>query len=245
MLMCLVCWIYWQCENGHTACSSCCTKLRNKCASCSLPIGYNRCRAIEKVLESIKISCRNIKYGCKETISLSKKHEHEQSCTHLPCLCPIPGCGFVSSSKRLYQHFNSLHPCVSLHFNYETSFEVAVDSDTEYVILQEEVDSTLFILNYGFSGIGNVANVTCIAPTSLTKGFSYELEASRGDSSVKLKSFAESMPKWSPHLPRKAFLLIPYNLGSGSTQQVSICIQRNKSIPDRTWTTWYFMFLNL
>ncbi|RYR64351.1 E3 ubiquitin-protein ligase SINA-like 10 isoform X1 [Arachis hypogaea] len=59
----------FQCENGHIACSNCCARLGNKCPMCSMPIGYNRCRAIEKVLESIKISCLNAKYGCKHMFS--------------------------------------------------------------------------------------------------------------------------------------------------------------------------------
>ncbi|PQQ07984.1 putative E3 ubiquitin-protein ligase SINA-like 6 [Prunus yedoensis var. nudiflora] len=78
VLDCLICYEpltipVFQCENGHIACSSCCTKSKNKCPSCSMPIGYNRCRAIEKILESIRISCQNIKHGCKEmaaTLSL-------------------------------------------------------------------------------------------------------------------------------------------------------------------------------
>ncbi|PON58509.1 E3 ubiquitin-protein ligase SIN-like [Trema orientale] len=46
---------FFQCENGHLACSSCCTKLKNMCPSCSFSIGYNRFRAIEKVLEADKV----------------------------------------------------------------------------------------------------------------------------------------------------------------------------------------------
>ncbi|CAL9223892.1 unnamed protein product [Arabidopsis halleri] len=42
----------FQCDNGHLACSSCCPKLSNKCPACSLPIGNNRCVAMERVLES-------------------------------------------------------------------------------------------------------------------------------------------------------------------------------------------------
>ncbi|KAG6777274.1 hypothetical protein POTOM_017091 [Populus tomentosa] len=34
-------------------------KLQHKCPSCAMPIGDNRCRAIEKVLESLKVQCSN------------------------------------------------------------------------------------------------------------------------------------------------------------------------------------------
>ncbi|XP_073057970.1 uncharacterized protein [Primulina eburnea] len=59
----------YQCVNGHISCPSCCVKMKNKCGTCSRPIGYNRCRAIEKVLESVEIACKNKQHGCGETIN--------------------------------------------------------------------------------------------------------------------------------------------------------------------------------
>ncbi|KAL5745107.1 hypothetical protein ACOSP7_026253 [Xanthoceras sorbifolium] len=99
----------FQCENGHVACSSCCSKLGNKCPSSCSPIGHNRCRAIEKVLESVKVICANSKYGCKETMSYSQRDDHEKTCRHAPCLCPLSDCCFVGSSSQLYQHFIGRH----------------------------------------------------------------------------------------------------------------------------------------
>jgi hypothetical protein len=62
-----------QCENGHIACSSCCIKLSNKCPSCFWPIGYIRCRAIEKVLEVVKIPCQNSSMGAKKWLLTVEK----------------------------------------------------------------------------------------------------------------------------------------------------------------------------
>ncbi|XP_073280200.1 uncharacterized protein [Primulina huaijiensis] len=59
----------YQCENGHISCPSCCIKMKNKCGTCSRAIGYCRCRAMEKVLESVKIACKNKQHGCGETIN--------------------------------------------------------------------------------------------------------------------------------------------------------------------------------
>ncbi|PRQ22774.1 putative aminoacyltransferase, E1 ubiquitin-activating enzyme [Rosa chinensis] len=71
----------FQCDqNGHTGGSLCCTKISNKCPSCSCPIGSNRCRAIEKVVESSTCPCRNIKYGCNIPVTYNKKNEHEKTC---------------------------------------------------------------------------------------------------------------------------------------------------------------------
>ncbi|PIA41196.1 hypothetical protein AQUCO_02300177v1 [Aquilegia coerulea] len=82
------------CENGHIACSPGCTKLGNKCPSCSWPIGYNRCLAIEKVIESIKVSCEYKPYGSGETFSYRQKNTHEEKCIYAPCVCPISDCSF-------------------------------------------------------------------------------------------------------------------------------------------------------
>ncbi|XP_040364348.1 E3 ubiquitin-protein ligase SINA-like 10 [Rosa chinensis] len=76
----------FQCDqNGHISCSTCCTKINNKCPSCSCPIGSNRCRAVEKIVESIATPCQNIKYGCNTRVIYNKKIEHEKTCLYLPC----------------------------------------------------------------------------------------------------------------------------------------------------------------
>ncbi|CAE5963142.1 unnamed protein product [Arabidopsis arenosa] len=47
----------FQCDNGHIACSSCCTELRNKCPSCTLPIGNYRSRIMERVVVAVIVPC--------------------------------------------------------------------------------------------------------------------------------------------------------------------------------------------
>ncbi|XP_020865653.1 LOW QUALITY PROTEIN: E3 ubiquitin-protein ligase SINA-like 1 [Arabidopsis lyrata subsp. lyrata] len=56
----------FQCDNGHIACSSCCTNLRNKCPACTLPIGEFRCLIMEKVVEAVIVPCPNTKHGCTD-----------------------------------------------------------------------------------------------------------------------------------------------------------------------------------
>nr|XP_048327861.1 E3 ubiquitin-protein ligase SINA-like 10 isoform X2 [Ziziphus jujuba var. spinosa] len=128
----------FQCENGHVACSSCCGKIEHKCPSCSWPIGYNRCRAIEKVLEAVRISCSNTKYGCKELVRYSDKKSHESTCIHSPCSCPHPGCNVVSSAGNLYQHFRCKHVDCAVRFQYNCTFNVALDANERFQILQEQ-----------------------------------------------------------------------------------------------------------
>ncbi|KAJ4706973.1 E3 ubiquitin-protein ligase [Melia azedarach] len=99
----------FQCQNGHIACELCFAKIKNSCPSCRLPLGHNRNRAIEKVLQSAQVICKNSKYGCKETTSVRKKQYHEKECQHTPRLCPLRDCNFVGSPSQLCQHFNRKH----------------------------------------------------------------------------------------------------------------------------------------
>ncbi|XP_061352533.1 E3 ubiquitin-protein ligase SINA-like 5 [Gastrolobium bilobum] len=101
----------FQCEKGHFACFTCCA-LGRECLECSSRIHYNRCKAIEKVLESINISCLNAKYGCKETLSYSERNNHEKKCIYIPCLCPHKGCDFIHSYNNLHSYNDFYNSCM-------------------------------------------------------------------------------------------------------------------------------------
>ncbi|KAF8399028.1 hypothetical protein HHK36_014894 [Tetracentron sinense] len=181
-----------KCENGHIACSSCCSKLTNKCPSCSWPIGYNRCLAIEKVMESIKVSCRNAKYGCKETVSYNQKHNHEETCIYAPCKCPLSDCSFHGSSEQLSRHFSSKHWASARRFRYNCPFPISFDNSKSFLVLQAEEDGLLFLLNNQTEIIGNAITVTCMMPSSSKGGFSYDLISRNGGSSLRLQSFTKT-----------------------------------------------------
>ncbi|XP_038721016.1 E3 ubiquitin-protein ligase SINA-like 10 isoform X2 [Tripterygium wilfordii] len=140
----------FQCENGHTACSQCCTQLRNKCPSCSLPIGYNRCRAIEKVLESVRLSCQYNPNGCKETMSYSKKRHHEKICIYSPYPCPFPNCSYCGSYKQFSVHFKRKHtvtlrcfaPCSTMERHaYDLEVKTAEGTTLKIHSLAENIQS--------------------------------------------------------------------------------------------------------
>lgn len=96
-----------QCDNGHLACDGCCNLNRKKCPSCSLPIGFVRSRAIEKILESAKTSCKNMHLGCTEKVSCLNSQDHEKICKYVQCKCPC--CGYCALSECLYEHFTAEH----------------------------------------------------------------------------------------------------------------------------------------
>ncbi|KAG8384148.1 hypothetical protein BUALT_Bualt04G0088100 [Buddleja alternifolia] len=197
----------YQCENGHISCASCCTVMKNKCPNCCMPIGYNRCRAIEKVLEAVRIACRNKPYGCMETLNYSEKLAHEKTCNNAPCSCPHPGCDYVGMSKCLYAHFAMLHRNSSKQFIFGSYVSISLDNAQKHMFLQEKNESILFIINRSTESRGSFVNVICVAPGK--RRYLYYLSARDGESSVRLKTSAECIPKWTAHPPAKKVLMVP------------------------------------
>ncbi|RDX69057.1 E3 ubiquitin-protein ligase SINA-like 10, partial [Mucuna pruriens] len=214
----------FQCENGHIACSSCCVRLRNKCPMCLMPIGYNRCRAIEKVLDSIKMLCPNANYGCTEKFSYSRKIDHEKECIYLPCSCPHTGCDFVASSKELFLHFSHRHVGSGTQFSYDTTFTVIFSTFQKTIVLQEKNDANLFIVHNNHEHLGNIIHISCIGPKSNIAGFRYEVLARFRGNTLILQSFTKIIQGQYADAPSSAFLLIPSGFFASRHLKLDICI---------------------
>lgn len=205
-----------QCENGHIACSICCSKMGNKCPTCSWPIGYNRCRAIEKVLESARLACKFSKYGCKDSITYNKKQDHEKTCPHVPCTCPLPLCLFTGSAKQLSRHFTSEHPHSATKFRLNTTKFINLALNSKYHVLQEEQGGCLFFLTNALDPLGNKINISCIGPSS-RRDHTYDITARHGHSCLNYSDVTKNIQE--PFLETQAtpFLMIPKGFFSGST----------------------------
>lgn len=226
-----------QCENGHVACSSCCINIKNKCPFCSWPIGYNRCRALEKVLEAVKISCQNTKYGCKEVVGYSEQKVHDRICTYSPCTCPHPGCNRVSSSRNLYQHFSTNHSSGTVRFQYNRTFTITLNADDKFVFLQEQKDNVLFILNNSVELLGNVLAVSCIWHSSF-EGFFYNLQAKTRGNALQLQSLTKCTKSRVTDPPSSGFLLVPSNFQDSSKKlTLDLCIWSKDSYPKNISTS--------
>ncbi|KAJ8424295.1 hypothetical protein Cgig2_003277 [Carnegiea gigantea] len=216
----------FQCDSGHIACSSCCAKLGNKCPSCCGKIGHNRCRAIEKVIESVRVSCCYLRYGCKEMVIYCKKQEHEEICSYAPCSCPFLDCNFRGSPRMLSQHVGKEHADFVVRFRYDSSFPVSVGLDEKCVVLQEERYGILFVLSHG-----NTVTVRCIDP-SLSKGrFAYDVVLHEGDSSIKFQSFTHSVTGQVRAHPSVDYFLIPgYFYDTNGRLKLEVCIWNKESL---------------
>lgn len=216
----------FQCSNGHVTCCSCWAKLENKCYLCFDEIGFSRNLALEKVIESIKISCRHAKYGCKRTISYAQRDIHEEICIYAPCCCPVSDCAFIGSTVMLSAHL-SKHSKSSKRFCYGQPFKVNLKPIDPIFVLQGD-DGRLFLLNNRNVTTGYALSITCIRPNTPKCSFSYELTAIGKESRVMLKASTTNTKDWKGVYPTNASLLVPHDFCySSGIMLLDVCIQES------------------
>ncbi|XP_019182502.1 PREDICTED: E3 ubiquitin-protein ligase SINA-like 7 [Ipomoea nil] len=215
----------FQCENGHIACACCSTNISN-CPSCACPIGNNRCRALEKVLESVEVPCPNASYGCNASLSYSKLSRHEALCIYTPCSCPMRACNFLEFSNDLYTHFTRTHNSAK-PIEFYSPKPISLKKNQRFLYLRDKIEGTIFVVNHHFCSFGSAVNVICVAPGSSARRFPYQLVVKGGETSIKLESVAENIPNWDPNKPLKTFLMVPMSDITDSCDQIrlEVCIK--------------------
>ncbi|KAJ4850807.1 E3 ubiquitin-protein ligase sinat4 [Turnera subulata] len=105
-----------QCHNGHTLCSTCKTRVHNRCPTCRQELGDIRCLALEKVAESLELPCKFFNLGCPEIFPYYSKLKHEAICNFRPYNCPYAGseCSVVGDIPFLVSHLRDDHK-VDMH----------------------------------------------------------------------------------------------------------------------------------
>ena len=234
-----VCFAY-QCDNGHVACSSCCTKLRYMCPACTLSIGNYRCRIMEKVIKAIIVPCPNAKHGCTKTFSYGKELVHEKKCSFALCYCPEPNCNYSGIYKDLYSHYDADHKknydhfsCNSQNCDYITPAWLRLSE--KILVLKEYRGGPIVVIQSFKEPEGVYVTVNCIAPSAPGVGeFSYDLSYTNpvwvgGDGTI--MSFKSPkmnrIQKVSSQTPEKNFMLVPhYFQGQRDSLKMEILIHR-------------------
>jgi E3 ubiquitin-protein ligase SIAH1 len=108
--------LFLQCHNGHTLCSTCKTRVQNRCPTCRQELGDIRCLALEKVAESLELPCKYMSLGCPEIFPYYSKLKHETLCNFRPYSCPYAGseCAIVGDIPFLVAHLRDDHK-VDMH----------------------------------------------------------------------------------------------------------------------------------
>ncbi|KAJ4884086.1 E3 ubiquitin-protein ligase SINA-like 2 [Raphanus sativus] len=208
----------FQCDNGHIACSSCCLKLRNKCPACALPIGNNRCRIVERIVESVTVPCPNAKHGCTEKFSYGKESAHEEECGFSLCYCPAPDCNFAGVYKDLYSHYDADHKDTTRRFVCGTPHHtyLAPGPGPKISVLQEYRVGPLVVVQCFEGAQGMSLTVNCIAPSAPGVGkFSFDLTHSLGRQTVTFGSTEMNrIQRVNLETPEEDFMSIPSYLVS-------------------------------
>ncbi|KAH0932517.1 hypothetical protein HID58_009634 [Brassica napus] len=219
----------FQCDNGHIACSACCIDLRNKCPSCTLPIGIHRCRIMERVVEAIMVPCPNAKRGCTDKFSYGKELAHEKECSFALCYCPASDCNYAGLCKDLYRHYHANHRGYCETFTCGFNADAWMHISDKILVLQEGRGGALVAVQCFEEEQGVYVTVNCIAPCAPgVSEFSYQLSYSHGDKSM---SFGldemDRIQKVSFQTPEKDFMFVPhYFLNGRESLKMKICIRR-------------------
>ncbi|MQL92650.1 hypothetical protein Taro_025278 [Colocasia esculenta] len=203
----------FQCYNGHIACSSCCSNVKD-CPFCKSMIVL-RCLAVEKVMESVKVSCPYASSGCEQVINYVNIDVHKRMCAYSPCCCPTADCTFEGPMRELYPHFIEGHRGCSVSFQYNRACSVMMRKDEHFHVLSHGQDGVLFLLlNKTNVGTGNAVMVACLGPDSMEEKYTYKVKATdqMRVSSIQLESPMTNIRSWEGTLPQKKFLLIPEEL---------------------------------
>ncbi|KAL8172329.1 hypothetical protein V2J09_024133 [Rumex salicifolius] len=104
------------CPNGHTLCSSCKSRVHNRCPTCRHELGNIRCLALEKVAASLEVPCIYENFGCTGIYPYYSKLKHETQCSFRPYNCPYAGseCTVIGDILSLVSHLKDDHK-VDMH----------------------------------------------------------------------------------------------------------------------------------
>ncbi|XP_010445578.1 PREDICTED: E3 ubiquitin-protein ligase SINA-like 7 [Camelina sativa] len=221
----------FQCDNGHFTCASCFPKLSNKCPSCALPVGHSRCRAMEKVLESIFVPCPNANLGCTKHVSYGKEATHEKECTFSQiCSCPLEDCSHICSYDNMFRHFTRDHQNRYMLFCCDNFFNVRMNINDKILIEIEYMINLSFAVQCFREPYGVYVTVSCIAPSTPEVGeFTYLLIYTvDGNTMTYESSEVKRILEVSSQRPEESFMLIPKRFLRGDSLKMKLCINKLK-----------------
>ncbi|KAG2322043.1 hypothetical protein Bca52824_015256 [Brassica carinata] len=221
----------YQCRNGHLTCYECLPRVHRQCPACRIPIGDVRCRAMERVIESSTVPCRNAIYGCRETTLYGNQWNHEKECVHVRCRCPLPDCSYTGGYKHLQSHARLRHS-----WDVENLTPFVFDSPQIFsmnlarkktALFQEEKEGDLVVVQAvkGTNG-GVYVTVSCIAPlTPGLRSLSCSIAKLNAYTTLKLGLMVKKIQSVrEPEEPTEDFLFIPDYMLSDDHLKMQICI---------------------
>lgn len=223
--------VVFQCDNGHLACSSCCSKLRDICPTCGSPIGHIRCRGMETVIESVFLPCINAKLGCAKRIPFLKQSTHKKECCFSFCSCPVQDCNYTGTYTDLYDHYaiSTHQDSMGRGFECGTPFYVLMNISEKIFIKREFYMKLLFAVQCFREPYGVYVTVSCIAPSSPEVGhFSYEISyiVADGHTMTYESPDVKKILQVNLETPPGNSMLIPHSLLPGDLLDLRLYIKK-------------------
>ncbi|KAJ9562093.1 hypothetical protein OSB04_007253 [Centaurea solstitialis] len=165
-------------------------------------------------------------YSYKNPLEYTNTNAHDNRGMYAgQSTCPLLNCNFTGLFQELSDHFSTKHWDSGRRFQYNSPLPVSLGMDETFLVLQAEDDGVLFLLNKGTENIGHTVMVTCIGPSSSNERFLYCLVSERGNSSLRLKSYTQTLPGRVEGIPPSDFLLVPFGyLNSSGELNLEVCI---------------------
>ncbi|CAA7030311.1 unnamed protein product [Microthlaspi erraticum] len=227
----------FQCDNGHVVCGVCRPNLNlDKCPFCALPIGNNRCRAMESILESVTVPCRNAHLGCTKYVPYGREesnHEKEH-CKFSQCSCPeaeLEHCKHTGVYNEIYFHYMVYHLLKDdCFFTFGESKKVRMLISEKSLVLKTLLRSLMFVMQCIREPNGVYVMISFLAPTSPeVEKFSYRLSYSYNGEETHTHGPLEmkNVLKVSFQIPQEKedAMFLPNRFLRGDELELELCIK--------------------
>ncbi|XP_048566701.1 putative E3 ubiquitin-protein ligase SINA-like 6 [Triticum urartu] len=237
----------FQCAVGHVICSSCHDKLKNKnkCHACATTGGYNRCIAIDHILESVQAPCSNSIYGCTVKTRYLERQEHEKSCALAPCFCPEAGCGFAGLTTQLLHHLTDDHNIPVTEFPSGWCLTLEIQQSMRVLHMKEEEGGPMFLAKFTpVLPFGNVVSILCVDPHAVPGERKFRCEVDFYCNTLGLRQLSNfqivstSLSDGFPAELGSNPFLVPTGSSNSPTTSSSLTIRIAKIIHDRPISDW-------
>ena len=100
------------CDNGHMVCKKCRNKISN-CPTCRSNFADRRNILLEKILDTVKVSCKYKIFGCSENLEFKDLDDHLAQCQFRKVYCFNFKCQAQKiqyNLSSLMDHYEGFHP---------------------------------------------------------------------------------------------------------------------------------------
>jgi hypothetical protein len=96
------------------------------CPYCFGELGI-RNLALERLLETLQVNCKNGGHGCDLVLKFTDKHSHEKQCKFAPLKC-LGNCQFTGTELEFFHHFEVEHGMKPIDFTYNVPYDFELEN---------------------------------------------------------------------------------------------------------------------